>query len=364
MRPTFRPLLLCLSLFSLPTLAATVSDLYQVRETVASQQPEERDAALQRALETLVLRLTGKPEAAKGDALAQLRKDPQQIISQYAYEDDHLLVDFDAVSTDRSLRQAGLPLWGVNRPAILAWWLNDTANGANMVGDGQASAEPLRQAAQHRGLPLRLPLADLSEQLLATEENLAAKQPDALRTASERYGADALLAVRAREADGAWQASWQLWLGEEREQGKAEGADRTALADAVLLAVSERLAPRFVVAPGASTAQTVEIIGADLSRYAELQRVMEPFGAQLQSVQADRLVYTVSASAQQLRTQLALLQLREVSADELAAEAAAGAEQPEPVDASQAPVEPQAEQPDKPAAPSIVPRDDVLRFRW
>lgn len=359
MRPTFRPLLLCLSLLSLPTLAATVSDLYQVRETVVSQQPDEREAALQRAVDTLVLRLTGKPEASKGNALAALRKDPQQIISQYAYEGDHLVVDFDAVSTDRSLRQAGLPLWGVNRPAILAWWLNDTANGSNMVGDGQASAEPLRQAAQHRGLPLRLPLADLSEQLLATSETLGGKDPGPLRDASERYDADALLAVRASEADGKWQASWQLWLGDEREQGKAEGADQAALADALLLAVSERLAPRFVVAPGASSTQTVEIIGADLSRYAELQRVLEPFGAKLQAVQADRLTYKVNATAEQLRAQLALLQLREVSAAELAAEAAQ-AEPPAPVDAGQSPVEP----PSEPAAPGVVPRDDVLRFRW
>lgn len=366
MRPTFRPLLLCLSLLSLPTLAATVSDLYQVRETVASQQPEERDAALQRAVETLVLRLTGKPEAAKGSALAELRKDPQQIISQYGYEGDHLVVDFDAVSTDRSLRQAGLPLWGVNRPAILAWWLNETVDGANVVGDGQAAAEPLREAAQQRGLPLRLPLADLSEQLVATKEALGAKDPGELRSASERYGADALLAVRASQADGKWQANWQLWLGDEREQGKAEGADQAGLADAVLLAVSERLAPRFVVAPGASSTQAVEIIGADLSRYAELQRVLEPFGGQLQSVAADRLIYKVSASAEQLRTQLGLLQLHEVSAAELAAEAPApvepqaSAEPGEPVDASQPPTQPQA----TPPAADAKPRGDVLYFRW
>ncbi|OLU28781.1 hypothetical protein BVH03_12510 [Pseudomonas sp. PA15(2017)] len=358
MRPIFRPLLLCLSLLSLPTLAATVSDLYQVRETVASQQPEERDAALQRAVETLVLRLTGKPEAAKGSALAQLRKDPQQIISQYGYEGDHLVVDFDAVSTDRSLRQAGLPLWGVNRPAILAWWLNETVDGANMVGDGQTAAEPLREAARHRGLPLRLPLADLSEQLVATKEALGAKEPGELRSASERYGADALLAVRASEADGKWQANWQLWLGDEREQGKAEGADQAALADAVLLAVSERLAPRFVVAPGASSAQTVEVIGADLSRYAELQRVLEPFGAQLQSVQADRLIYKVNASAEQLRTQLGLLQLHEESAAELASQVPA--ESQAPIDASQAPVQPQAAPPAAPATAS----GEVMYFRW
>jgi hypothetical protein len=45
--------------------------------------------------------------------------------------------------------------------------LNDSVEGSNLVGDGQAAAEPLRRAAQHRGLPLRLPLADLQEQLVA-----------------------------------------------------------------------------------------------------------------------------------------------------------------------------------------------------
>ena len=347
MRLIARLLILSLSLFSLSSEAATVSDLYQVREPVASQQPEERDAALGRALQTLVLRLTGDREAVKRPALAELRKDPQQIISQFGYADDSLLVDFDPVSTDRSLRQAGLSLWGANRPAILAWWLNDASGGSSLVGDGQSSAAPLRQAAQHRGLPLRLPIADLSEQLLATSENLGAAEPEALRTASERYAADALLAVQAREDNGQWQAQWRLWLGDAREQGKAQGADPVALADAVLLMVSERLAQRYVVAPGAASSLTLEVQGADLARYAELQRILEPLAAQLLKVEGDRLIYRIKASAEQLRAQLALVHLQEVTLEA------------QPVDESQSPQQPAGE-----PAPQVIRRDDVLRYRW
>lgn len=347
MRLIARLLICCLPLFSLSSEAATVSDLYQVREPVASQQPEERDAALGRALQTLVLRLTGDREAVNNPALAELRQDPQQIISQYGYEEDSLLVDFDPVSTDRSLRQAGLSLWGTNRPAILTWWLNDASDGSSLVGDGQSSAVPLHQAAQHRGLPLRLPIADLNEQLLATPENLGAVEPEALRTASERYAADALLAVQAREDNGEWQAQWRLWLGDTREQGKAQGADQAALADAVLLLVSERLAQRYVVAPGAATSLTLEVQGADLARYAELQRILEPLAAQLHKVEGDRLIYRVNANAEQLRAQLALVHLQEVAVEAL------------PVDASQSPQSPTGE-----PAPQVLPRDDVLRFRW
>ena len=54
MRLPIRLLFFCLSLLSLPALAAPVTGLYQVREPVADQQPESRDAAMQKALQTLV----------------------------------------------------------------------------------------------------------------------------------------------------------------------------------------------------------------------------------------------------------------------------------------------------------------------
>ncbi len=341
MRLSARLFALCLSLPGLPALAEPVSGLYQVREPVASQQPEERSAALNRALETLVLRLTGDAGAVQSAGLEGVRKDPQQLVSQYVYEGDSLVVDFDPLTTENKLRQAGLPLWGANRPSILAWWLNSGVEGANLVGDGQEASTPLRQAAQHRGLPLRLPLADLQEQLVATPENLGANQPDALQPASERYGADALLAVQAREEDGQWQAQWRLWLGDSREQGSVQATDQKAVADAVLLAVSERLAPRFLVKPGAASAITVEIQGADLRRYAEIERMLEPFAARLQRIRGDRMEWQVNASADQLRAQLGLAGLRELPAEA------------EPVDAG---ADPQA-------APTPAPTN-LMRFGW
>lgn len=112
MRLIARLLMVCLPLSSLPALAETVSGLYQVREPVASQQPADRDQALNRALETLVIRLAGDAKALDNPALAEVRKNPQQLISQFGYEGQSLLVDFDPVTTERTLRQAGVPLWG------------------------------------------------------------------------------------------------------------------------------------------------------------------------------------------------------------------------------------------------------------
>jgi hypothetical protein len=339
----------CLSLVSLASHAEPVKGLYQVRQPVSGQSAEVRDQATQAALDTLVLRLTGDPKAVQNPGLAAIRKDPQQIISQYGFDagpPEVLKVDFDPATTEQALRRAGLSLWGANRPSILGWWLSDSAEGSSLVGDGQASAAPLRRAAQHRGLPLRLPLADLSEQLVATAPNLEGADAAPLRGASERYNADALLAVHAREEGGQWQAKWHLWLGDQKEAGSVQGADQAAVADAVMLAVAERLAPRFVVKAGTSGEQLLEVQGMNLEHYAALGRLLDPFGARLQSVDGDRIVYRVNGSAEQLRSQLSLAKLQEVPAGE-----------------APAPVAPVADGSAPAVAPTPVPAPQ-LRFRW
>ncbi|CAI8939383.1 DUF2066 domain-containing protein [Pseudomonas sp. IT-P74] len=340
----------CLSVVSLVSQAETVKGLYLVREPVNGQSPEERDQATQRALDTLVLRLTGDPKAAQSPGLAAIRKDPQQIISQYGFEagpPEVLKVDFDPGTTEQALRRAGLAMWGANRPSILGWWLNDSTEGSSLVGDGQASAAPLRRAAQHRGLPLRLPLADLNEQIVATAPNLEGADPAPLQAASERYNADALLAVHAREEGGQWQAKWQLWLGDKKEAGNVQGADQATVADAVMLAINERLAPRFVVKPGASSEQLLEVQGMNLEHYASLGRLLEPFGGRVQSVEGDRILYRVNGSVDQLRAQLSLARLQEAPASQV----------PPPV----APVQPATGGAVPVAAPAPIPQ---LRFRW
>ncbi|PTU72748.1 DUF2066 domain-containing protein [Pseudomonas mangrovi] len=333
---------LFLSFASFCALAEPLAHLHQVREPAV--EGVARDAMLTRALDSLIVRLSGKADAPQAPALAELRAAPEKIISQFGFEADGsaLVVEFDPASSERALRQAGLALWGNNRPLILAWWLEEELGGSTLVGDGQSTAETLRRAAQHRGLPLRLPLADLNEQLAATSEALSSAEFDGLAEVSERYAADVLLAVVSAEQDGKWQAQWRIRFLDQTAQGKVSAADREQLADAVMLAVLQRLAEHFVAPPGAASDLEVWIEGANLARYADLERLLDALGARLVSVEGDRLVYAVKASPDQLRAQLGLLQLQEVDAPA-----------------------PSAEQPaaDGTTAPAQIPANR-LWFRW
>lgn len=376
MRLITRLLILCCAVVSVHAMAAPLNDLYKVREPVASQQPEAREEALRNAFDTLVLRLTGEAES---DRVSQLRADPQQLVSRYGYEDDAVVVSFDPVTTERALRSAGLSLWGVDRPSILTWWLSESVNGSQLVGDAQEGSSDLRAAAQHRGLPLRLPLADLSEQLATTAETVTANEPQALRDVSERYDADGLLAVLARQSGETWEASWRLWLSDKQAQGKASGDSRAAVADEVMLAVSTFLAPQYRIAPGEMSEITLEVLGADVERFAELDRLLEPFGARLQRVESDRLVCRLNASPEQLRAQLALARLQEVPTDEIDAQplnqAPAERVGTQPADTAvptaehdAQPIDAEAplEEAGPPAVEQTPPEDqgEVLRFRW
>jgi hypothetical protein len=119
------------------------------------------------------------------------------------------------------------------------------------------------------------------------------------------------------------------------------------VADAVMLAVNERLAPRFVAKPGASSAQLLEVQGMNLEHYASLGRLLEPFGGRVQSVDGDRIVYRVNGSTDQLRAQLSLARLQETPVGQTPAPAV--------------PVQPAV--PGAAPAPAPAPTPQ-LRFRW
>jgi hypothetical protein len=93
-----------------------------------------------------------------------------------------------------------------------------------------------------------------------------------------------------------------------------------------------------VAKPGASTDLTVEIGGMTLDHYAEMGRLLEPFGGQIKSVNGDSVTYKVTASADQIRSQMALAKLQEV-------------QPPAPAPVA-APVPPAAPAPVAPAAPA------------
>ncbi len=361
MRRLVLPLLASLLVLSPLARAEVVDNLYQVREPVASQQPDERNAALKRALQVLAGRLTGNPQAGQTPGLASALAAPESLISQYSYDagpPEVLVANFDPAATERALGQAGLSVWGANRPVVMIWWLNDADSGATLLGDGQPASTGVQRGAQRAGLPIRLPLADLNEQLAGTAANIDANDPTALRQASERYGANALLAVHAKPQGNGWQAQWRLWNGGAAEQGSSQAADQDALAAAVLQDVAGRLSKKFVSRPGTTQPLTLVADNSNFERYAQLQKVLEPLSSRLVKVEGTQLTYDLTGNPDQLQAQLGLAGLQPTSAPAAPA-SPAPATPGAPVDATVTPTAPAAQ-----PAPSAQSARTTLYFRW
>ncbi len=305
-----------MSIATVTVNAEPVVGLYQVREDLASQESEVRDAGLQQAFATLVQRLTGQENAAQSAALATYQADPQSLISRYGYDGNTLIVNFDPQSVQSALRAAQLPLWGSNRPLVLTWWLLDDEHGIRLISDGQGLAPQVQRAAQYYGVPARLPLGDLDEQLLASADTLSQNDAQAIRQAAQRYNADAVLSVHQQDL----QAQWQLWLGDERQQGQVRADSPAALAQQVFAQVNQRLAERFAIKPGQGETFRVRVAAVDLDRFVLVERLLEPFAAQLEEVTQDYAQWQVRSTGEQLRAQLALAHLTEMPLPELSQE--------------------------------------------
>lgn len=323
---------LCSCLCLLPGLlgAAPVQDQYRVSEPLTA--PDGQQQALHSALDRLLVRLTGGTSVLAKPELADLRQHPEQVASRYEQQDGQLLIDFDGAALGRALEQAHVPVWGEQHSTILAWWVEHNPDeGNSLFSDNQPESAALHDGANSRGLSLVLPLGDLQEQMLSgqPEGDLAA-----LNEAARRYGADALLTVSEGQAeDGHWQGNWRLAVGDKQESGQVEGPDRQSLVDGVLSAVAAKVAPLLAKpsAPPPSPTRTfeVQIDGVDLSRYAEVQRVLEPFQSQLLGVNGQQLAFRVTAREDDLRKSLESIALHQSGS----AEALPDAGGPLPMDA-------------------------------
>lgn len=307
-----------MSLLAITAHAESVAGLYQVREELTSQESEVRDAGLQQAFATLVQRLTGEADAVQSSQLAQYQADPQALISRYGYEGNTLIVSFDPQSVQSALRAAKLPVWGNNRPAVLTWWLVEDLQGVHLISDGQAGADMLHNAAQYYGVPARLPLGDLDEQLLVGADAL--NDNTQIRESAERYTADAVVIVEQRLEAETLQAQWQLWIGDERQMGQVTADSEATLARDVFAQVNQRLAERFSIKPGEGESFEIRVAGVDLERFVLVERLLEPFSAQLREVTKEYAQWQVRSTPEQLRSQLALAHLNEQAAPLLTTE--------------------------------------------
>ena len=172
--------------------------MYSVTVQVRGQGESAQQAAFREAMRDILIRATGRRDAADLESLAPLvAHAARYVVSFRRAAGGQLAVTFDGSTIENAIDAAGLPFWGPDRPLTLVWLAVDRGGRRSLVGSAAGGDEKQRmeRAAARRGIPLAWPGAgdDLGRGLQQTWSG----DHESLVNAARRYGADGVLIGRA-----------------------------------------------------------------------------------------------------------------------------------------------------------------------
>ena len=274
--------LVFLSIFCFDTRGETVNWLYEVEVPAESQAPGDQRSAAQSAFREMLMRMTGLRIVPMLDPVVRALSAPELYYVKYRFiqaqddEKQRLQVSFDPKAIQQLVSDASLPIWGADRPRVLAW-LAVREDGRIRILDSSSDhplAEGLRQRSRQRGVPLRLPLLDLEDRELISPPAIWDGFAFSLHTASRRYNADVVLVGRASlDAEGSWQTRWEFWLNDAPREFSYSNATVEAGAIRAMDEVADELMQRSAVFGIDAATIEIAVRGAgSIQRYAELMR--------------------------------------------------------------------------------------------
>lgn len=252
--------------------AATLDDLFEVT-VQASGVPESQ--AFSAGMADVLVRVTGRRDAATIPALAGLIGDAERYVMSYRrVAGGQLAIAFDGDAVASAVAAAGLPYWGADRPVTLVWLAVDRGGGQRgLVTRGAASGErqAVERAASRRGLPLAWPSLASGLDPLQRFEQIRAGDIGALAAAAGEYGAQGVLIGRANLTAGRGYAVDWTFVGAGGSRQGAGGLDVGANLAA------DRYAELYAsTAAARPSAVDVTVVGIDTAaRYAEAVRYLQ-----------------------------------------------------------------------------------------
>lgn len=288
--PAIHLVLLLLALFANAAEAADVDDLYSARVAVKDRSDAEFKRGMARALEAVIVKLTGSSAEARTKAARAIIGQASRLVQQFGYErppasradsDDLILrAEFDARVLTSEMRSRGLAVWGKERPDTLVWLIVDAADGRQLLGslDEDPVIEALRTRADARGIPVIFPLADIAEASSIAGTTTTAGMAAALGEISPKYGVRSVLVGHLQQVlPTLWESRWTLTVADESlvwdQQGDLAALLGEEAADSLADALGRRYASPTASQGADRVTMTVRNIGSPAD-YARTERYL------------------------------------------------------------------------------------------
>lgn len=205
LKPSLIAFLYCLLTIN-SLYAVEVSKLDEAAVPVSSRAVPERNQALKKAFEKVIIKNTGTADSLKNSVIQAQLTNPDALLSQYGYLEQNgqllLKANFEHRRVVALLRQAQLPVWGTQRPLTLFWVAMPSEADSILLSDSSTLDErqQLSTSADDRGIPVLLPILDLDELMGINPNDVKGMSADIVASVSGRYQADFLALVAIEPA--------------------------------------------------------------------------------------------------------------------------------------------------------------------
>ena len=197
--------MLCCSAFSHAALRVVVNEA-QIQ--VEDQTQRTQQAALKQALRQVFIKMSGSKIVLDNAGVRAALTSPQSLLRSYRFAFDnnrtYYIAEFDQAKLNEILQRELLPLWGDRRPETIVWLAQENENEKRVILDESLNTDlqhALKQTAKERGVPLSLPLMDLTDNVNISTYDVWGRFVEPLRKASMRYSVDNIIGARVYRND-------------------------------------------------------------------------------------------------------------------------------------------------------------------
>ncbi|WP_441003324.1 DUF2066 domain-containing protein [Pseudocolwellia agarivorans] len=193
----FTLLFLCKS-----AVAVEVTDLFTAKVALNSQTQKDQNSALKAALEAVLVKVSGDDAILSNEFIRSETPSYAKYLTQFNYINDngetHLVASFDETRITQLFFQQNIPLWGRLRPLVLFWIVVEDGYSRHVISETDESPlhDEISKIAEQRGLPVVLPLMDLTDNQNVEIPDLWGRFIDPIKLASERYAPESIVIIR------------------------------------------------------------------------------------------------------------------------------------------------------------------------
>lgn len=278
-------------LFSSSAAMTEDGDYYRAEIAVKSQGKSERSRAAIEGLMEVLYRITGTEAAFESEYVLNRLEKALSYVEQFQFRalddadmraqgyQEYMRMRFSELVIENLIADAGLGLWPISRPNTLVWLVEDHPEFGRQTFNEfseHALITQLAQTALIRGLPLNYPLLDLEDQLNLSANDVWDFNEQAIKEASQRYEADAILVGRVTTlSNGELWSSWQFYhAGTTRQYDVRAESPLVDVGRQALMPLADFLANKYAFVPEVQTSPSLMMYLSGVTDFAAYYKAL------------------------------------------------------------------------------------------